>query len=69
MGIFSSFIDPGKVGGWVRAATASILTILVGKLALKIPVVAQFVTPDMILGLAAAVGTLVTGLLSSKSKS
>lgn len=68
MNIFASFIDPGKVGGWVRAAVASILTMLVAKLALKLPFVAQFVTPDMIDAVAVAAGTIVVGWLSSRSK-
>lgn len=69
MNWFSTLIDPGKIGGWVRAAVAAILTMVVAKLALKVPVIAQFITPDMIDYIAVAAGTFVAGLLSQKAKS
>ncbi len=68
MSWFSTLVDPGKIGGWVRAAVASLLTMIVAKLALKLPFIAQFVTPDIVDGIAVAAGTLVAGWLSSKSK-
>jgi hypothetical protein len=61
--------DGGKVGGWVRAAVAAGLTMIVAKLALKIPVIAQVITPDTIDYIAVAAGTFVAGLWSQKVKS
>ncbi|MBZ0147986.1 MAG: hypothetical protein K8F62_10655 [Pseudorhodoplanes sp.] len=69
MGILSTLIDPGKVGGWVRAAVTAVLTMIVAKLTLKVPFLAQIVTPDMVDAVAVAAGTFIAGLLSQKSKS
>lgn len=66
--LLSKLIDPGKIGGWVRALVASGLTALVGAWAMKLPVVGQVITPDVIAYVSVAVGTFVTGILSNASK-
>jgi len=66
--LFSKLIDPSRVGGWVRAGVAAIVTMGVVKLSAKIPVVSQIVTPDVVDYVAVAAGTFVTGLLSNFSK-
>ena len=63
-----AFISPDKVGGWVRAAVAALLTMLVAKFALKLPIVAEIVTPDMVDAIAVAAGTAVAGIFSQIAK-
>jgi hypothetical protein len=41
--ILGKLIDGGKLGGWVRAGVAAGLTMLVAKLSIKIPVIAQII--------------------------
>lgn len=67
--LFFSIVSPTKAGGWARALTASALTAGVAYVAVKIPVIAQVVTPDMVVAVSVAAGTAVTGVLSNISKS
>jgi hypothetical protein len=60
--ILGKLIDGGKLGGWVRAGVAAGLTMLVAKLSIKIPVIAQIISPDTIDYVAVAAGTFVAGL-------
>lgn len=66
--ILGKLVDGGKVGGWVRAAVAAVLTMAVAKLSIKVPFVAELVTPDTIDYVAVAAATFVTGILSQASK-
>jgi hypothetical protein len=67
-GFLGKLIDAGKIGGWVRAAVAAVLTMVVAKLALKIPAISQIVTPGTIDYVAVAAGTFVAGLWSQVVK-
>lgn len=66
--LFSKFVDPNKVGGWVRAGVAAVITMGVVKLSAKVPVVNQIITPGVVDYVAVAAGTFVTGILSNVSK-
>lgn len=66
--LFAKLVDPDKIGGWVRALVASGLTAIVATWAMKLPVIGQIITPDVIVWVSVAVGTFVTGILSNISK-
>jgi hypothetical protein len=66
--LLSKLIDPGKIGGWVRAGVAALITMAVVKLSAKIPGVEKLITPEVVDYVAVAAGTLVTGLLSNVAK-
>lgn len=66
--ILRKLIDGGKLGGWVRAGVAALLTMAVAKLSLKIPAIGEIVTPDTIDYVAVAAGTFVAGLWSQAVK-
>lgn len=63
-----SFINPEKIGGWVRALVASALTMAVVTLTAKVPLIAQFLPPGLPETLSVLAGTAVTGWLSNISK-
>lgn len=67
--LFAKFVDPKRIGGWVRAGVSALITIGVVKLSAKIPVVNQIITPGVVDYVAVAAGTAVTGVLSNISKS
>ena len=66
--LLGKLIDGGKLGGWVRAGVAAGLTMLVAKLSIKIPAIAQIISPDTIDYVAVAAGTFVAGLWQQRVK-
>jgi len=73
LNVIFSFINPEKIGGWVRAATAAAIGSVATMIVAKIPFLGLYFTPEVISGIAAAtglsLGTVVTGFLSNISKS
>ena len=66
-------VSPDKIGGWVRAGVAAVVTAGAGFAISKVPVLGQIFPADQIGTVAtaagAAVATVVTGILSNISKS
>ena len=67
-----SFVNPEKIGGWVRGFTAATLGAIVTMVSAKLPFLADLLPPSLIDSVATAagigVGGLITGFLSHKSK-
>lgn len=62
---FGSLIDTSKLGGWVRAAVASGLGVLIA----KFPGLGNWLTPDTQAALGAFAAALVIGVWSQIAKS
>jgi hypothetical protein len=61
----STFVDAGKVGGWVRAGVAAGLTIAIA----KFPGLSSFIDPATQTAIAVAVSGITVGIWSHYVKS
>ena len=65
LGILSKLIDADKLGGWVRAAVAAIIAVVIGKW----PGLQGILTPDFQAAIGVFVAGIIVGLWSQLTKS
>lgn len=66
--VFSKVVDANKLGGWVRAGVASILSYLIAHYAAKWPLLTDILNPQIQAGLGIAAATIVVGWWSQLTK-
>lgn len=68
LSVLSQFIDANKLGGWVRAGTASILAGLIAHYAAKYPLLSGVLSPEVQESIGVVASGVVVGVWSQLTK-
>lgn len=66
--LLTQFVDANKIGGWVRAAVASGLALVLTHYAAQFPLLSDILSPQVQLAIGAMASTLAVGLWSQLTK-